>query len=282
MSTFDRSSCFRRILPILALAATSVWPRPTAGQTHIDQLSLTSLLLQVSSKGAPLETGTGFVVQKGQNFYLVTNWHVVTCLNPLTKQALLVQCVGRTPDQVAILQNVKGKLGTWTWKFEALLDEKGNPRWIEHPQLTSKADVVALPLTNTDGVQFYPLDLTLSTTSLHLGPTDSISIVGFPFGNTATGGLAIWKAGTIASDPDVDYDGTPQFLIDATGRPGMSGSPVYERRIGPHMDAEGNEILSPGITDKFLGVYAGDIDQQSSIGRVWKASVVEQIYDVLK
>jgi hypothetical protein len=250
------------------------------GQTHVDRLSVTSLLVGILSKGTPIGTATGFVVEKGQNYYLITNWHVVTCRNPVTNQSL--DRLGRTPDQIVILQNAKGKLGTWISVREDLLDRDAKPLWIEHPQLGSKVDVVAVPLRHLDGVELYPLDLSLANTNLDIGPTETVSIVGFPFGNTASAGLAIWKSGTIASDPDINYEGTPEFLIDATGRPGMSGSPVYARRIGSYMDTAGNQIVRPGITDKFLGVYAGDIDAGSEIGRVWKASVVQDIYAVLK
>lgn len=252
----------------------------TSSQTNIDRLSVTSLLVAPLAKGTPIGTATGFVVQKGQNYYLITNWHVVTCRNPATNQSLDPK--GRTPDQIAILHNMEGKLGSWKWTREDLFDASSKPRWIEHPQLGSKVDVVALPLSHLDGVAVYPLDLALANTSVHLGPAEPVSIVGFPFGQTASAGLAIWKSGTIASDPDVNYEGTPEFLIDATTRPGMSGSPVYARRIGSYMDASGNEIVRPGLTDKFLGVYAGDIDSNSEIGRVWKTSVVQDIYAILK
>lgn len=251
-----------------------------ASQTQIDRLSVTSLLLEVFSKNVMLATATGFVIQKGENYYLITNWHVVTLRDPLTNQSL--DPSGRIPDQIAIFQNVKGKLGTWNWVREDLYDRDRKQRWIEHPQLGSRVDVVALPLVHLEGIEFYPLDLTLANAPVHIGPTEPVSIVGFPFGQTATAGLAIWKSGSIASDPDVNYDGSPEFLIDATGRPGMSGSPVYSRRIGSFMDSAGNEVVRPGITDKFLGVFAGSIRSDPEVGRVWKASVVQDIYAILQ
>ena len=50
-----------------------------------------------------------------------------------------------------------------------------------------------------------------------------ISIIGFPLGMSGPSRMAIWKTGHIATEPDVDYNGEPFFIIDATTRQGMSG-----------------------------------------------------------
>lgn len=246
----------------------------------IDRLSVTSLLLKVLSTNQTIGTATGFVVQKGTNYYLVTNWHVVSAKNPNSGASLDPQ--GRIPDQLQILHNRKGRLGQWLWITEELFDHVTHaPRWIEHPQLGRRADLVLLPLTVSDDVDFYPLDLELRSTPIRLMPAAAVSVVGFPFGHASGAGLPIWKSGTIASDPDVDYENTPQFLVDATGRPGMSGSPVYARRIGTFLSESGVNMAGSGSIDRFLGVYAGDIDQFSEIGRVWKAAALMEIYNSL-
>jgi hypothetical protein len=248
---------------------------------QIDPLSVSSLLLRLVSRGQPISTATGFVIQKGNTYYLVTNWHVVTAKRPDNGASLDPQ--GRTPDEVQILHNSKGHLGEWHWVSEDLLNSTTRvPRWIEHPRLGKRVDIVLLPLTKTGDVDIYPVDLNLRSTPMHLQPAAAVSVVGFPFGHASYRGLAIWKAGAIASDPDVDYDDTPQFLVDATGRPGMSGSPVYARRVGGYLDEQGNYRVIPGVSDKFLGVYAGDIDQNSEVGRVWKVTGLMEIYDSLK
>ena len=190
---------------------------------------------------------------------------------------------GRLPDQIKILQNTKDHLGNWHWVSENLIDAKTHaPRWIEHPTLKNDVDLALLPLENTDGIQFYPLDLELRNKSVKLSPGGEVSIVGFPFGNASYLGLPIWKAGAIASDPDINYMNSPQFLVDTTSRPGMSGSPVYARRFGSYQDEKGNLVLGTGVTDRFLGVYAGDIDSQSEVGRIWKATALMEIYDSIK
>jgi hypothetical protein len=142
-------------------------------------------------------------------------------------------------------------------------------------------DVVFLPLTDLSDVDLYPVNLELRKIPIQLTPAGTISIVGFPFGHSQTAGLPIWKTGTIASDPEIDYDKSPQILVDCTGRPGMSGSPVYARRNGMYQSENGNMMMVGGNTDRFVGIYAGSIDQASEIGRVWKASAIMAIYDAL-
>ncbi len=141
--------------------------------------------------------------------------------------------------------------------------------------------MVFLPLTNLSAVEIYPVDLDPRKVPIALFPTSPVSVVGFPFGHTQTAGLPIWKTGSIASDPDIDFDKSPQILLDITGRPGMSGSPVYARRTGQYTSENGSVVMFTGTSDRFIGIYAGDIDQGSEIGRVWKASAIMNIYDAL-
>jgi hypothetical protein len=59
-----------------------------------------------------------------------------------------------------------------------------------------------------------------------IGITQQLSIVGYPFGRTGGGGFPIWVQGWIATEPSIDFDALPCFLIDSRTRPGQSGSPV--------------------------------------------------------
>ena len=80
-----------------------------------------------------------------------------------------------------------------------------------------------------------------------------------------------------ASDPGLDYDGRPAFLIDATTRGGMSGSPVVLRLHGGYRTSENNYIMAGGTTTRFIGVYSGRIHGQAEIGRVWRPHVIPEI-----
>jgi len=69
--------------------------------------------------------------------------------------------------------------------------------------------------------------------------TSGLSIVGFPFGITGGGGLGVWVQGTIATEPSLDFDGMPRFLIDSRTRPGQSGSPVLAYHAGGALPMQG-------------------------------------------
>lgn len=44
--------------------------------------------MHFSATGICLSTGTGFFYKKGNAFYLITNWHNLTGINPRTKKPL--------------------------------------------------------------------------------------------------------------------------------------------------------------------------------------------------
>jgi len=241
----------------------------------IDPLSARSLLLQVSFGNTLLSTATGFIVEKDGGRFLITNWHVVTGRDPHTEKPL--SPTAGVPDTLHILHHVKGKLGSRKAAPEPLY-ENGKPRWREHTKGRA-IDVVALPLNNIPAdAELYPMDLGLAAVDLQPQPAMPVAIIGFPFGLAAGGAWPIWKTGHIATDPDVDYQpDLPAFLIDATTRGGMSGSPVVIRVSGGYNDSKGNLVIGGDVQTKFLGVYSGRIHGEAEIGRVWRPSVLTDI-----
>jgi hypothetical protein len=238
--------------------------------------SVMSLYLQMSVNGQSLSTGTGFVAQSPHGPVLITNLHNVTGRNPQTGQPL--SPTGGIPDEITIMHNVLDQLGTWRPVKESLLNEAGQPRWKEHPTLGSKADLVALPLTNLDKVHLYPYSL--ANHDIAVGPADVVSVIGFPFGLTGGGGLSIWATGFVATEPDVDYDRLPIFLIDCRSRPGQSGSPVVAYRSGGAVSRKGGGIsMYSGPIQPLLGIYSGRINDQSDIGMVWKTSAIQALVE---
>ena len=203
------------------------------------------------------------------------NWHVVSGRNPHSNQVLDSQ--GRTPDALLIWHHGK-QLGTWIRKREMLIDDKGKKRWLEHNK-GKEIDIAALPLeTVTDDIQIYPLDLSLAETDMVPEVAMPVSIIGFPVGLTSAGFFPIWKTGHIASEPNIDYQKKPIFLIDATTRGGMSGSPVVLRMNGGFKNKDGKIIMAvAGHRTRFLGIYSGRLPRDSEIGRVWRPQLITEI-----
>ncbi len=237
--------------------------------------SVKSLLIEMRFSGTPLATGTAFVINSSQGPVLITNRHNVTGRHQDTNQPL--SSTGGVPDEIVIVHNRQNRLGEWVSRLEPLY-MAAHPLWVEHPILKEKADFVALPLTELSDVQLYLYDPSNTRTQFIVGPADSVSVVGFPFGIQAGGSFAVWATGFMASEPFVNYNGLPIFLIDCRSRQGQSGSAVIAHRSSGSLAMEDGTIAEfPGPVTKFLGIYSGRINKESDLGIVWKASAIEQL-----
>ena len=232
--------------------------------------------------GHNLSTGTAFVVQSPCGPVLITNRHNVTGRHNITNELLCKQ--GHIPDEIIILHNRRGQLGKWIDRNELLLEDY-NPLWIEHPTLGVKADFVALPLKNLDDVELYPYDIAPPSPdkAILVKPSDTVSVIGFPFGITGGGALGIWATGFMATEHDIDFGELPTFLVDCRARPGQSGSAVIAHRNTGMMKTEsGKSFMSTGAVTRFMGIYSGRINDQSDLGIVWKASAIKELVDSIR
>lgn len=239
----------------------------------IDEYSVMSLLIEMSISGATssIGLGTAFSIEVNNQHYIITNWHNVTGRNPDTNEP--ISSTGLCDPDIMNICFFTNTIGLWALKTINLKDENGNKLWVEHP-LGSEVDVVAIPYTPSDDIFIRNLDLKTRELEIEIYPSISVSIIGYPNGLTSFGKFPIWKTGHVASDIDLDYGNKPIFLIDATTRSGMSGSPVVFRGSGSVQFKTGIKL---GKRTKFLGVYSGRIDKESEIGRVWKPVVVDEI-----
>jgi len=222
-----------------------------------------------------LSTATAFVVEHNGP-HLITNYHVVAARNPITGDNLHPS--GAWPDEVIVLHNVAGQLGAWQPRKEPVRNAAG-PLWLEHPTHGRRVDVVALPLTQLSGVKLHAHSLDKGV-DLAIGVAQGVSIIGFPFGQTGGGLLGVWVQGTIATEPSINFDELPCFLVDSRTRPGQSGSPVLLYRDGGMIPmADGGVSMFAGPIEKLLGVYSGRINEQSDLGIVWRREVIAEIID---
>lgn len=244
---------------------------------QINEASVSSLFIRMLYNEEELATGSGFLVQVASVTYLVTNWHNLSGRDSLTKQCLHRQAA--LPNKVDIRHNKLGQLGAHVSRIEALLTPGGAPRWIEHPVFGDQVDVVALPLEALDGTIAYPMNLNGNSI---MAPRSGgrVHVVGFPFGLLCTDSLAVWMTGHIASEPDLDFDGLPLFLVDCRTRKGSSGSPVVCHTNGGSVPTREGAAFVSGAMTEFLGIYSGRINEDSDIGKVWKASVVRELFDI--
>jgi len=135
---------------------------------------------------------------------------------------------------------------------------------------------------------------------------EEVIFIGYPSGMFDKKNLLpIMRRGTTATPVQIDYEGNPIFLVDASVFPGSSGSPVFICNCGSYSDKKGNIILGSSRLF-FLGVIAqvvtrieyGEIklmpiptlqipitetQQMIDLGIVYKSSaVIEVVQDFLK
>ena len=156
-----------------------------------------------------------------------------------------------------------------------VLDQAGQPAtvevvnfermWVLHPD--TNIDLCAMPIAQVlreseqHGIylRFAPLDESLM--SKHepdpdLDVLQQIVLIGYPIGIwDAANNFPISRQGIAATDPNQNYNGKPEFLIDAACFPGSSGSPVFQFNEGAYL-TKGH--LMGGSRLRLLGVlYAG-------------------------
>jgi hypothetical protein len=230
--------------------------------------------------GEHLSYATGFVCLTGRGPTVVTARHVVTGRDNNTNE--LLSPTGATPTEFGVRYVYPTVGAPETHERVEALHADGKPLWREHPTLRSRMDCVCLPLADTGGLRLFHRDFNLGLNAesmIAYGPSDPVSVVGYPFGRDA-GGFAIWATGFIASEPSVDINDLPVLLIDCRARPGQSGSPVILQRNSGLVHLENGSVVGDGKPrSRFLGLYSGRINRESDIGIVWKTKAVRELVD---
>lgn len=236
-----------------------------------------------------LGTATGFQIYCGKK-YLVTNWHVVSGKNFITKECL--NNYGSIPNKIVVKYKryVNSDEFEWTEKTINLYDGLGNKLWYEHPIYGSDVDVVLISLEEGSNCINYKEHFNMDT-SYDLYVTESVFILGFPLGymvKSKDEPHAVWTSGIVASDPilnlNINNKEVPAFLIDSKTRQGQSGSPViYYNQDGIDRHYKGSRLTMWGSPFmKEVGIYSGRIHKDSDLGYVWKWTVIKEIVNSIK
>lgn len=254
-------------------------------EVKIDPLSYVAIPIEMrfSETNTCLATGTGFIYNSKEKSYFITNWHNVTGIHPDTEQRLSDHA--GIPDTIVLTLQFSRKPMQWK-QFQINLYEDKNlekPGWFVHPKHGKKIDVVALELEipeQFDGI-LRPINK-IPFADFTPRVADEIYILGFPIGMKGGGSLPIWKRGSIATEPDISYDGLPKLLVDTASISGMSGSPVIWRRNGLHH--RGTKLANDSLFGEiqgFVGVYSGRVPRKSKndaqLGIVWKSNVISEV-----
>jgi hypothetical protein len=269
-----------------------------AGQSSgVDPQSLMTSPVYLLNGTREVSQGTGFFFanmkpdqpKEAETVFLVTNYHVVTGHAPGSRAA-------RAGDRIRFA--LHGSVDDLEDKrvFDLpLYDVQGQPVWAMS-ESSPHADVVLIPLPPRvyAGIPLYVFTVDHTTVDIKIRPTSGATLLGYPYGFFDTKHLLpIWKTGHIASEPDVDFEGEPTFLVDVSAFPGMSGSPVLAVSSGLYETEEGT--MRSGRVLRLLGIFSSmpvviqnrtdttgastdaTIETSLQLGYVWKASVIAEI-----
>jgi Trypsin-like peptidase domain len=276
-------------------------------------LSYTTTNIRVFRGDYELSSATGFVIRFGQIYALVTNWHVVSGINPATGKCL--SSTGALPTRIECHVTLSKKLDNHGEElyFKPLtidLFDGVQPIWLDENKSNAQNDYAVInllsfvPELSDENVSLRSIlggrvvvNKGKATNPVHIDDVRSIYpsigaevfVLGYPRGITQGGVFPIWKRGSIASEPQdtikldgIDYKNV--FYIDALTKAGMSGAPVIcLPRSGDSFHTEdGSKIAIKEPEPYIIGVYAGreGITQEEyelSVGRVWKIGAVERL-----
>jgi hypothetical protein len=263
-------------------------------------LSFSSLKLDLFSKdGTRLKPASGFVVEAVNQYYLITNWHVLSgreisatslqepVIKPYTLKTAIHTYGGQGEKSDPPQMGVRRRLTV------QLYDDNDAPRWIErrsNEQYQPMVDVVALPIEsevdlrnlfalqigasniNKDNARYWfktsSIPISAIDTNEEYGPPDTVHIIGYPFGWAPIGtdktSTAFWRTSSIASER-YEIGRTPDvFFIDPCALEGMTGSPV--------VGLKNNRV-------KLLGVYSDSSAAEfgANSGLVWDALLLKEL-----
>lgn len=255
----------------------------------VNENSTKPVFIKIYYNEIELGTATGFQIHQGHK-YLVTNWHVVSGRNLITKQPLNNQ--GAIPNRLLVRYKkfIDSDDSEWTEQEISIVDENGNKMWYEHPEYGDKVDVALIPLELYPRFQTYK-ECFNHNTNYELEVTDDVFVLGFPLGYTVKSKEephAVWTSGVVASDPSINLvvnkEEVPAFLIDSKTRQGQSGSPViyYSGKGIDFHPTNGGMAMWGRPFMKEIGIYSGRINADSDLGYVWKWSIIKEIVDAIE
>ncbi|UOQ77119.1 serine protease [Hymenobacter sp. 5516J-16] len=256
-----------------------------SSKNKVNSISHKVIYIEMMFNETVLSKATGFFSQfQGQTLFF-TNRHNVTGRNNDTGEYLSKNAgvPNKIKFRLPIVKNnesnpeIRIRKGYDEFVLDLYRDEHfEKPIWIEHSNI-GQYDVVGILFKAEDYGDLSSLAFDANEGKYQWEVASLISVIGYPFGLSADG-FPIWTSGYIASEPNVNYDGKPLFLIDSRTRQGQSGSPVISiLKKGQEVEYEGIIYEAPGDIVYLIGIYSGRINSESDLGRVWKLDVIRDI-----
>lgn len=233
----------------------------------VRQLLYTSARIETRNLDGSSGTGTSFVFKDaasppGQQLFLVSNKHVVS-----GAESGLIFFTEQGLDGRPVLG-----------KPFFLRNDGFAQQWHGHPD--ESVDIAVMPLSwqlelvGKDGKKAFLHPVSLDDVASpdifeNLDVSAPVLFVGFPNGMfDEKHYLPIVRRGYVATSPDLDFNGNPIFLIDASVFPGSSGSPVF---------TVGDSLIGGTPALKLLGVISAVYTQSTDGCISWRPAPTNQI-----
>ncbi|WP_156357117.1 MULTISPECIES: S1 family peptidase [Pseudomonas] len=279
----------------------------------MNKLSAATTYLQTSFVNAatdeliPRGYGTGFFTRKNGELFLVTNWHIVSGIDPSKPEM-----IGELPPPHLLKITAISKKNTLSEITCPLYDSEMNPIWLEH-KMGGKVDIAVYPLPDSIQDHFHIFEIEkFAESEIDEAVGKDAFILGYPFshvelteafGQSTPYYLPVWKRASIATEPSHRL-ADRVILLDSLSRPGMSGAPVLisedkavvkfpnrEAYAAAKRLADGDLSALAGFDTssmkhgterafKLLGIYSGVIGDtklaQTALGRCWHVDAIEE------
>ena len=293
----------KSLYPAIAVVTLLLTAATAARQAELEPMSLMTTPVLLVSGARQVSQGTGFLYAttkpNGTDIdmvFLATNYHVVTGNEPMSAaraQGDRLQFyfhASRTDPSNYFPVNIP------------LYTKTGEPIWVQNQQFP-EADVVLVPIVSTlyDGRgQLTVFSDAHTQVDMKVRPSSQAVLLGYPYGFFDTRNfLPVWKTGHLATEPTVDFQGQPVFLVDVSAFPGMSGAPVVGVSNGVYESERQAGAMMSGVQRKLLGIFSAMrmVKPQASadaagtpiatavpspgdslqLGYVWKAQLITDI-----
>jgi hypothetical protein len=238
--------------------------------TIAEKLLFTTVRIECTTPDG-MSAGTAFIFnyqeEEKQYLFLVTNKHVIK--GAIDGRFFFTLSDGNAPQ-----------IGQ---RFDIQMNQF-EQQWFGHPD--PEIDVAIMPLVPVlqeieklgKRVFFQAITHSLIPNSEQLNNLDAIEevvFIGYPNGIFDSKNLMpVVRRGTTATHIQVDYEGKPMFLIDASVFPGSSGSPVLIANTGGYSNRGGFVV---GTRVLFLGIVSSVAIREEHGQIVFITSPVSQI-----
>lgn len=265
----------------------------------VEHLSMLTTPIYLLNGDSVVSQGTGFFVAKNDTakkqtyLYLVTNYHVLTGSAPNENKPSIgdniIFLLHKDPSNPQDVKEIRYPLFT----------KSKQPVWKTSDEY-HEADIalILLPSSVYNDCSVFAISEDWSKPIIKVRPSSSLTLVGYPYGYyDKANSLPIWKTGSVASEPNIDFDSKPLFVVDISAFPGMSGAPAFVVANGAYEIVDGG--TSVGRLQQFMGIYASmqmlngkkyleqlgvndkipgiTFSESLELGHVWKATLIFEI-----